>query len=160
MFDELPSESVRRRRLLYLAEGLVIGSGGTYLLIQVVGMIGWSSEGSESLGPLLFLLLFALITYRFLWAAELDRQAGFGRTKTRVEENWSATRQWGWVALTAIPVGGLLFGLSVLVWGWEEVIYLYGGLDVFALAVFTGLGLWVYGLYDRSDGEQQEPRGE
>jgi hypothetical protein len=39
MFDELPSESVRRRRVLYLGEGLLIGGGLTYLLIQVAGMI-------------------------------------------------------------------------------------------------------------------------
>lgn len=153
MFDGFPSESIRRRRLLYLAEGLMIGSGGTYLLIQIGGLIGLSTDSTASIGGVLLLLLTVLIVVRFEWASQLDRQAGFGRTKTPVEKDWTETRRWGWVALTAILVGGFLFSLSVFLWGWEEVIYTYGGIDVFALAVFLGMGLWIYGLYDRSDRE-------
>lgn len=160
MFDGLPSESVRRRRVLYLAEGLVIGGGGTYLLILVGGLIGTLTESAVSIGPVLFLLVFLLLAVRFEWAARLDREAGFGRAKSPVEADWTATRRWGWVALTSVLIGGLLAGVSVFVWGWEEVVYSNRGLDVFALAILLGLGLWVYGLYDRSDRDRQEPRSE
>ena len=160
MFDGFPSESIRRRRLLYLAEGLMIGSGGTYLLILISGLIGLFTDTTLTVGVVLFLLLFVLIAVRFLWAAELDRRAGFGRTKSPVEKDWTTTRRWVWVALTAILVGGLLFTISVFLWGWEEVIYANGGIDVFALAIFLGIGLWIYGLYDRSDNDRQEPENE
>lgn len=160
MFDGLPSESVRRRRVLYLAEGLVIGGGGTYLLVLVGGLIGTLTESAVSIGPVLFLLVFLLVAARFEWAARLDREAGFGRAKSPVEEDWTATRRWSWVALTSVLAGGLLFGISVFVRGWGEVVYANGGLDVFALAIFLGLVSWVCGLYDRSDGERQGPRRE
>lgn len=160
MFDGFPSESIWRRRLLYLAEGLMIGSGGTYLLILIGGLLGLFTESTPMIGMVLFLLVSLLIGVRFLWAGELDRQAGFGRTKSPVEKDWTDTRRWGWVALTAILVGGLLFSISVFLWGWEEIIYANGGIDVFALAIFLGMGLWVYGLYDQSNSDSQEPQSE
>lgn len=113
MFEGLPSESIRRRRVLYLAEGLIIGSGGTYLLALIGGLVGLFTEDTPTIGAVLFLLLGLFMAFRFLWAGELDRQAGFGRTKTPVEADWTETRRWGWVGLTAILVGGLLFSLSV-----------------------------------------------
>lgn len=87
---------------------------------------------------------------------EIDRQAGYSpaeSTTSAVAKDWSATRQWGWVALTSVLVGGLLFGVSLYIWEWGAVIYDNGALEVFALAIFLGLGLLVYGLYDRSDRE-------
>lgn len=153
MFDELPSESPRRRRLLYLAEGLLIGTGGTYLLISFGGLIGSFASSPPTIGMVLFLLFGLLLAFRFLWALHFDRQAGFRPTKSRVEKDWSATREWRWVALTSALAGGLVFGVSVYVWGWEEVIYYYGGVEVFSVAIFLGLGLWAYGLYDRSNSE-------
>lgn len=159
MFEELPSESIWRRRVLYLGEGLLIGAGGTYLLIQVAGLLGLFSESPPTIGMILFLLFFLILIFRDLWAIQLDRQAGFS-PESPVGEDWSATRRWGWVALASVQVGGLLFGVSLYIWGWEAVIYYYGGLEVFALAVFLGLGLLVYGLYDGSNSERQGPQSE
>lgn len=156
MFEELPSESIWRRRVLYLGEGLLIGGGVTYLLILVVGLIASFSEGPLTIGMVLFLLFFLLLALRYPWAMHIDRQAGFSPTESStsaVGKDWSATRRWGWVALTSVLVGGLLFSVSLYIWGWEEVIYYNGALDVFALAIFLGLGLLVYGLYDGSDRE-------
>lgn len=156
MFDGLPSESIWRRRVLYLGEGLLIGAGVTYLLILVAGLIGLFAESLPTIGMILFLLFFLLLGYRFIWAIQIDRQAGFSPAESPVSpvaNDWSATRQWGWVALTSVLAGGLLFGVSLYIWGWEEAIYYNGGLEVFVLAIFLGLGLLVYGLYDRSNRE-------
>lgn len=163
MFDGLPSESIWRRRVLYLGEGLLIGAGGTYLLILATGLIGLFAESLPTIGMILFLLFFLLLGYRFYWAMEIDRQAGFSpaeSTTSAVVEDRLATRQWGWVVFTSVLVGGLSFGVSLYLWRWEEVIYSNGGLEVFVLAIFLGLGLLVYGVYDQSNSEQQEPQSE
>ena len=153
MFEELPSESIWRCRVLYLAEGLLIGGGGTYLLISFAGLIGSFAASPPTIGTVLFLLFGLLLVLRYPWAMHIDRQAGFRPTKSPVVKDWSATRQWRWVALTSVLAGGLLFGVSLYIWGWEEVIYYYGGEEAFTLAIFLGLGLLVYGLYDRSNSE-------
>ena len=163
MFEELPSESTWRRRILYLGEGLLIGTGGTYLLILVAGLLRLTLEGPPTLGPILFGVFLLLLGYRFQWALDSDRRAGFSPVDpptSAVAVDWSATRRWSWVALTSILAGGLSFGVSLYIWGWEAVIYNNRGLEVFALAVFLGLGLVVYGLYDPRDSDRPEPESE
>lgn len=151
MFGGLPSESRRRSGLLYLAEGLAIGGGMTYLLIQIIALVGLFTEDTPTIGLVVFGMVLLIPALIILLGLHSDRKSSFGPTRTAVVEEWSATRRWGLVALLSIILEGLLFAISAAMHGWEEVVYYNAGLDVFAAGTFLGLALLVYGLYDRDE---------
>lgn len=152
MFEGLPSESPRRRRLLYLAEGLAIGGGVAYVLVETVGTILWLTESRLSIPILLFGLVFLLLALRNVGFIQLDRKAGDQRTKSPVKADWSETRRWKWVGLISVIVGLALFTISVTIWGLENVLYLYAMVNTAGPTILLGLGLWMYGIYGRSGG--------
>lgn len=147
MFEGLPSESPRRRRLLYLAEGLAIGGGVTYVLVETVGTILWLTDSRLAIPILLFGVVFLLLALRnvgFLqgFQAEVDHQS-----KSPVKADWSGTRRWSWVGLLAVTVGLSLVTFSVIVWSLEEVLYLYAMVYTAGPTALLGMGLWMYGIY-------------
>lgn len=145
MATRLPSESPRRRRLLYMSEGLTLGAAAAYILAYLVGTLLWFTESTFTLAIVVVGLIFLLVVLRNIgisWRVINEGQ----QTRSPVQEDWAETRQWGWVASIAVLVGGVVLALSVSVWGWKEVIYLNAAVWVCVPAVLIGLGFWAYGL--------------
>ena len=147
MFEGLPSESPHRRRLLYLAEGLAIGGGVAYVVVETVGTIIWLTESRLAIPILLFGLVFVLLGLRnvgflHLFQTEVDQQP-----KQPVKADWWETRRWTWVGSISVVVGLALFSISVTIWGLEQVVYFYAMVYTAGPTALLGMGLWIYGIY-------------
>lgn len=147
MFEELPNESPRRRRLLYLAEGLAIGGGVAYVLVETVGTILWFTESRLAIPILLFGLVFVLLGLRNAGFLQLFQTEAGQQPKQPVKADWWETRRWKWVGLISVVVGLALFTISVTIWGLEQVIYFYAMVYTAGPIAFLGMVLWMYGIY-------------
>lgn len=147
MFEGLPSESPRRRRLLYLAEGLAIGGGVAYVLVETVGTLLWLTESRLAIPILLFGLVFVLLALRNVGFLQLFQTEVSQQSKSPVKADWSGTRRWKWVGIISVTVGLALFIISVTIWGLKEVLYLYAMVYTAGPTVLLGMGLWIYGIY-------------
>lgn len=147
MFEDLPSESPRRRRLLYLAEGLAIGGGVAYVLVETVGTIIWLTESRLAIPILLFGLVFVLLGLRNVGFLQLFQKEVDQQSKQPVKADWWETRRWTWVGLISVVVGLALFSISVTIWGLEQVVYFYAMVYTAGPTALLGMGLWIYGIY-------------
>lgn len=147
MFEGLPSESPRRRRLLYLAEGLAIGGGVAYVLVETIGTILWLTESRLAIPILLFGLVFVLLGLRNVGFLQVFQKEVGQQPKQPVKVDWSETRRWKWVGIISVVVGLALFSISVTIWGLEQVIYLYAMVYTAGPTALLGIGLWIYGIY-------------
>lgn len=141
----LPSQNSRVRMLLYLAEGMIIGTGVTYVLLAFFGGFLIDIE-TGSFNPTIpvsgaFILLLTL------WFLRRGMFAILGRRNSRDDppeyQDWAGTRQWLWVAAVALSVGGMLLGVSVFLWGWWAVVFLeYADLLLLG-TIFVGFLLYL-----------------
>lgn len=150
MFERLPSESLLRRRLLYFAEGLTIGGGVSYLLVETVGTILWLTESRASIFVLLFGLVLFLVAFRSLAFHKLFKKEVDHQSETPIKADWSNSRQWKWVGLISIIVGLALFSISVTIFGLKRVIYLYAMVYTAGPTALLGMVLWMFGIYGGS----------
>lgn len=141
----LPSQSHRVRMFLYLAEGLIIGAGTTYILLALFGDFLIDIE-TGLFSPTLpvsgaFILLLTLLFLRRGVFAILGRRNS--RDDPPEYQDWAETRQWLWVAAVALSVGGMLLGVSVFLWGWWAVVFLeYADLLLLG-TIFVGFLLYL-----------------
>ena len=147
MLEGLPSESPRRRRLLYFAEGLAIGGGLAYVVVETVGTLLWLTESRLAIPVLLFGLVFVLLGLRNVGFLQLFQKEVGQQPKQPVKADWSETRRWTWVGIISVVVGLALFTISVTIWGLEQVIYLYAMVYTACPTALLGMGLWIYGIY-------------
>lgn len=143
----LPSQSSRVRLLLYLAEGLILGAGLPLILIEFSGAFLVDID-TGSFRPALtvvdafFLLLVLFFLLRAIAFIDVGRR--FSRDDSPEYQDWKETRRWTWVAAVALPVGGVLLGVSVLLWGWWAVVFLeYADLLMLG-AILAGFILYLY----------------
>lgn len=145
----LPSQSRRVRLFFYLHEGLIIGAGLALLLLDFAGAFlidvetGSFNPALSAFGVfVLLLLLFFLL--RFI--AFIKASGGFSRDDPPEYQDWKETRQWRWVAVVAISTGGLLFGVSMFLWGWWSVVFLQDADLLMLGTILVGIVLRLYVL--------------
>lgn len=123
----LPSQSSHVRRLLYLAEGLILGAGIPLLLVGILGAflidIDTGSLDFDFTAFDAFLLLLMLF-FLLRAIAFIDIGSRFSRDGPPEYRDWKETRRWRWVGAVALPIGGTLLGVSILLWGWWAVVFL------------------------------------
>lgn len=62
-------------------------------------------------------------------------------------QTWWETREWRWVVITALPVGGLLLGGALIFWSWWEIVFRHS-FDLLLLGVIlAGILLYVFVLH-------------
>ena len=143
----LPSQSSRVRRLLYLAEGLILGAGIPLLLVGFLGAflididtdtldLDFTAFDAFILLLMLFFLLRAI--------AFLDIGRRFSRDGPPEYQDWKETRRWMWVTAVALPIAGILLGMSVLLWGWWTVVFLQYADLLMLGAIMVGFILHLY----------------
>lgn len=140
----LPSQSIRVRLLLYLVEGLMLGAGTALLLVSIGGVFTDIDTGSlefevSPTEAFIFLLLFVLLL-RGIAIVDIGRRVS--RDGQPEFQDWWETRRWVWVVAIALPIGGLLLGVSILLWGWWAVVYRQLA-DLIMIGAFMG-GLFLY----------------
>ena len=120
----LPSQSRRVRGLLYLAEGLMLGAGLTFILLTVAGATFATIESELFNLDILVIEVLAVLFVLFV----LLRGVALGvvarrspRYRSPKGEDWQETRRWPWVVAVALPVAGVLLG-AMFLWG-EWVFY-------------------------------------
>lgn len=147
----LPSQSFRVRVLLYLSEGLIIGGGVTLFLFGVVGAFFVDIE-TGSFNPKIstveavFLLLLLFFLFRAIGFVKASRRSS--REDPPEQQDWKETRRWIWVIAMALPVGAILLGVSVFLWGWWSVFFLQDAALLMLGTVMVGLLLNLY-VYQR-----------
>ncbi|WP_224335970.1 hypothetical protein [Haloprofundus halobius] len=145
----LPSQSQRVRLLLYFSEGLIIGAGLSLCLVRVFGPFLIDVEFG-SFNPTLsavgasFLLLILFFALRGVGFYELGRR--YSRNHSPEYQDWTETRRWIWVATVAFPLGGVLLGVSVLLWGWWAVVFLQLADLLMLGTTFIGFILYIFTL--------------
>ena len=145
----LPSQSHRVRTLLYLAEGMIIGAGLALFLLRFSGAFFIDIE-TGSFNPALsvvgvfFLLFILFILLRGIAFVKLGSR--YSREDPPEYQDWKETRRWIWVAVVALPIGGMLFGVSVFLWGWWAVVFLQDADLLMLGTIMVGLFLYMYVL--------------
>lgn len=144
----LPSDSPRVRAHLYLAEGLILSAGSLLIGSGLAGAY-LVDVGTGSFDPnitpfgaftLLFVVFLAL-RWRAIKAVSPPPE------KALELQDWWATREWRWVLVTAIPVGGVLVGVARLRWSWWELVFLQS-FDLLLLGtILAGVLLYTYVLH-------------
>lgn len=120
----LPSQSRRVRGLLYLAEGLMLGAGLTFILLIVAGAtFATAGQGifnrEIAVIEVLAVLFFLFVLVRGVALGVVARRSP--RYRSPEGEDWQETRRWSWVVAVTLPVAGALFG-AMFLWG-EWVFY-------------------------------------
>lgn len=135
----LPSQSHRVRLLLYLAEGLILGAGLTFVLLIFAGATLVAIESGVFNRDILAIEILALLFFLIV----LLRGIAFGSVAwhTPLEhppeyQDWTETRQWRWVIAVTLPIVGTFLGAVFL---WEQWV-LYGTL-------LAGFILYLYVLH-------------
>lgn len=115
----LPSQSNRVRVLLYLAEGLILGAGITFVLLIVAGATLAAIGSGLFDRDILVIEILALLFFLFV----LLRATGLGsvawhtpRERPPEFQDWTETRQRKWVVTVTLTVVGILLGATFL-WG-------------------------------------------
>ncbi|WP_158055883.1 hypothetical protein [Halorussus halophilus] len=143
----LPSQSPGVRRLLYLAEGLILGASLPLFLVGFFGAFLIDIETglfrlNLTIVDVFFLLLVLFFLLRAIAFIDIGRR--FSRDAPPEYQDWKETRRWLWVGAVALPVGGVLLGVSVLLWGWWAVVFLqYADLLILG-AIIAGFILHLY----------------
>jgi hypothetical protein len=145
----LPSESLRVRQLLYLAEGLILGAGGLLLALGFVGTYlvdvrtGSFDPHVTPFGAFtLLFFLFLALRWKSIRAVSPPSPENPAPVK-----DWRETREWKWVVTVTLPVSGVLVGGAKLLWSWWEIVFLLN-FDLFLLGtVLVGMLLYVYVLH-------------
>lgn len=145
----LPSQSPRVRRLLYLAEGMIIGAATTLFLLEFAGAFlidieTGSFDSTISVLDVVFLLLFVFFLLRGIAFIVVGRR--FSRDNPPEYQDWKETRRWMWVAAVALPIGGILLGVSVLLWGWWAVVFFHAD-QLMGGTILVGFILYLYVLH-------------
>ena len=123
----LPSQSPYVQLLLYFAEGLILGAGILFLLIEVLGAFLIDIDtGSLDFDFTAFdaFLLFLMVFFLLRAVTFIDLSSRFSRDGPPEYQDWKKTRRWMWVVAVALPIGGILLGVSILLWGWWAVVFL------------------------------------
>ena len=146
----LPSQSPRVRLLLYLAEGMIIGAATALIVLDFAGAFlldvqTGSFEPTISVPGVGIILLFMLLVLRGIAINVVDHR--FSRDNLPEYQDWKETRRWIWVAAVALLIGGLLLGVSVLLWGWWAVVFLYDADLLMGGTILVGLVLYLYILH-------------
>lgn len=146
-----PSNSARVRRLLTVAEGLILGSGGVFLLLIVSAFILLVAESSAmTVGVGVLLVVFLALTARNLWVFGIGRhsgQNGSGILASDFEVEWGESRSTLAVCLVAI-LAGVAFGAGAGIrWGWNPFGWLVLGSPVLAGVLWFGFLLRLYVTY-------------
>lgn len=143
----LPSESSRVRNLLYLAEGAAIGAGFSVVLVYFFGAgfflyaIGY--EYAAAVGGLVVLGVGLVLIVR--WTAVVDRVT-HDAPVSAVMRDWQETRDWRWVGLVGLAVGGVNIAVSVALWGVGGTLYFQAPI-LLAGTALVGIGLHRYVFY-------------
>jgi hypothetical protein len=61
-------------------------------------------------------------------------------------QDWKETRRWIWVGAVALPVGGILFRVSVFLWGWWSVVFLQDADLLMLGTIMVGFVFYLYVL--------------
>lgn len=143
----LPSQSVRVQLLLYLAEGVAVGAAILLLLRVVFGAFLIDSETgalNPSISPLgaFFLFLIVLFLVRGIFFIDVGRQSSWDNPPEY--QDWAETRRWLLVGAVALLVGGVLLGVSILLWGWWTLTFLRHTNLLLGSTIMVGLSLYLY----------------
>ena len=143
----LPSESPRVRVLLYLAEGMVVGAATTEILLVFFGsfLIDFETGSFNPRIPgvsVFFLLVFVFFLLRGIAFIDIGRR--YARDVPPEYQDWKATRRWSLVLAVGLVVGGGLLGVSVLLWGWWEVVYSQRARLILTVTTLVGFTLNLY----------------
>lgn len=145
----LPSQPRRVRLLLYFAEGLIIGAGFILLLLAFFGAfvidIETGSFNPEISGvEVVFLLIILVILLRAI--AFFKSGSRHSREDSPEYRDWKESRRWMWVVAAALPLGGILLGTSLFLWGWWSVVFLQDANLLMLGTVLVGFILYMYVL--------------
>lgn len=147
----LPSQNTRVRRLLYLTEGMSIGTGILAILLIIFritlllshGLIKGFGSFDEVVGAFSIMAIVLLIWLGQVKLTLNSRQSNYHPPEY---QDWQETRQWRWVAVVAFIISGVFFGVSVFTWGWVFGAFFYGPLVLIG-ATLIGLGFYSFVLY-------------
>lgn len=143
-----PSDSAHVRGLLTLAEGLILGSGVSFVLLLVSAFsLVVAGPSAMTVGGGILLAVFLALTARNLWVFGVGRdskQRGSGILVTDFEVEWRESRSTLAVLLVAILVG-VAFGTGAgIKWGWTPFGWLVLGSPLLAGVLWFGFLLRLY----------------
>ena len=101
-----------------------------------------SFNPSISALDLVFLLFFLLRGIAFV---KVGRR--FSREIPPEYQDWKETRQWRWVVVLALLIGGILLGVSVFLWEWWSGVYLYEADLLILGTILVGFFLHLYAFH-------------
>lgn len=113
-----PAESRSVRTVFYLAEGAVAGAIFFFVMYLLSFLLSLFEvvTGSSRWFIVLILSILLGIGVRSVWATVLVRQSSSLPT---VYREWTEVRRWPWVTVVAVAIAAGLFGILLLIWGWE-----------------------------------------
>lgn len=129
---------------------MILGAGTTLFLLEFSGAFLIDIE-TGSFNPaisaldVVFILFFLFFLLRGIAFLRVGRR--FSREIPPEYQDWTETRQWRWVVILALPIGGLLLGVSVLLWEWWSVVYLYEADLLMLSMILVGFFLHLYTFY-------------
>lgn len=119
-----PAISRQVRMIFYAGDGMM-GGGLLYALVSLMVFVGFEFLAGGDLWIFGFILVvFLAIGLRNGWAIILANRLQLSRSdhpRIVVFREWKETRRWSWLLFIAIVVASTLAGITLTVWGWEEM---------------------------------------
>jgi len=146
----LPSQSQHVRRLLYLAEGMSIGSGLTIILLFIIDLIillpHVGLHDNITIGSVVLFIVFFILLVRGTAFVRWGRRTSSDSSYPPEYQDWQEIRQWVWVTAVALITSGILLSISVFLWGWLGALFGLAQI-IMGVAAIVGLSLYWYILY-------------
>jgi multisubunit Na+/H+ antiporter MnhB subunit len=160
----LPSESRRVRTLLYLTEGVAVGSVAVaFLLAFTDGTLVTDTGALRSSRAIVRALLYGVVALLVLgvsgvvdlWRGDSADQGD--EDLSPAFRDWRRVRRRSGVAVVALVTGGLLLAVSLLQWGWPAIVLEWSALLSAVGTFVVALLLYIYVLYRIDAGEPRIP---